>query len=185
MPFKDFAAGDILTASDVDTFLMRQSVMIFDDATDRTTQLGTAVAEGMMSYTKDDNAVQVYDSSQWVAVDTTISSINGTAVQYTLTSSTALAYELQGTDQGKMLQFTGSSATITISTATAFTAGQRVEIIDDGGGMTITAGSTVELAGAGTLGTANSFTVGAQYSAVAIVGLGSNAYRVIGNIAAV
>ena len=184
MPFKDFAAGDILSAADVDNFLMRQTVMVFDDATDRSTQLGTAVAEGMLAYTKDDNAVQVYDSTQWVPVDTTISSINGTAVVMTLTSSTATSYDVASSDQGKFLQFT-NGVTVTFSTATAFTAGQQVQILCDGTATTIEAGSGVVMAGAGTLGTANSFTVGSQYEAVAVVAVGTNAYRVIGNVSAV
>jgi hypothetical protein len=41
------------------------------------------------------------------------------------------------------------------------------------------------MAGAGTLGTAISFTPGEQYEAVTVIGLGSNAYRIIGNISAV
>lgn len=186
MPFKDFAAGEILTAADVDTYLMRQTVMVFDDATARGTALGTAVlAEGMMAYTKDDDSVQVYNGTAWAAVDTTISSINGTAVVYTLTSSTATAYTLASTDQGKMLQFTGGTTTVTVGTGTAFTAGQRVDILADASAMTIAAGTGVTIGGAGTAGTGVSFTVGAQYEAVSVVCTASDTYRIIGNITAV
>ena len=185
MPFKDFAAGAILSAQEVDDYLMRQSVMVFDDATERGTAIGTAVAEGMMAYTKDDNAVQVYDGSAWVAVDTTISSINATAVVNTLTASTATAYDVLSTDQGKVLQFTASTAVVTVGTATAFTAGQRVDILADSTDFTLSAGTGVTFSGAGTAGTALSFNVGAQYEAVTVIGLGSDAYRIIGNISAV
>jgi hypothetical protein len=181
---KVFAANDVLTAVDVNGYLMDQSVMVFDDAAARTAAIGTPT-EGMMTYTKDDNAVQVFDGSVFTAVDTTISSINASAVVTTLTASTALAYTVADTDQGKLLQFTGSSAVVTFSTATAFTAGQRVDILNDGGGMTISAGTAVVMAGAGTLGTAISFTPGEQYEAVTVIGLGSDAYRIIGNILAV
>lgn len=69
MPFKDFAAGDILTAADVDDYLMRQTVMTFDDSTARGTALGTAVlTEGMVSYLKDTNTLQYYDGSAWADV---------------------------------------------------------------------------------------------------------------------
>jgi hypothetical protein len=180
-----FSAGEVLTAANVNGYLMDQSVMVFDDDAARGSALGTAVAEGMMSYTKDNDSVQVYNGTAWAAVDTTISSINASAVVTTLTASTALAYTVADTDQGKLLQFTGSSAVVTFSTATAFTAGQRVDILNDGGGMTITAGTTVVMAGAGTLGTAISFTPGEQYEAVTVIGLGSDAYRIIGNISAV
>jgi hypothetical protein len=181
---KVFTAGEVLTAANVNGYLMDQSVMVFDDAAARSSAIPTPT-EGMMTYTKDDNAVQVFDGSTFTAVDTTISSINASAVVTTLTASTALAYTVADTDQGKLLQFTGSSAVVTFSTATAFTAGQRVDILNDGGGMTITAGTTVVMAGAGTLGTAISFTPGAQYEAVTVIGLGSDAYRIIGNISAV
>jgi hypothetical protein len=181
---KVFTAGEVLAAADVNGFLADQVVMVFDDATARSSAIPTPT-EGMMTYTKDDNAVQVFDGSVFTAVDTTISSINASAVVTTLTASTALAYTVADTDQGKLLQFTGSSAVVTFSTATAFTAGQRVDILNDGGGMTITAGTTVVMAGAGTLGTAISFTPGEQYEAVTVIGLGSNAYRIIGNISAV
>jgi len=182
--FKDFTAGEILTAADVDGYLM-QGVMVFDDSAARGSAIGTAVAEGMMSYTKDDNAVQVYDGATWAAVDTTISSINGTAVTFTLTSSTATAYDLVSTDQGKVLQFTGGTTTITVGTGTAFTAGQRVDILADASAMTVAAGTGVTLGGAGTAGTGVSFTVGAQYEAVSVICTASDTYRIIGNITAV
>jgi len=67
--FKTFNTGDVLTASDVNTYLMQQTVMVFDDASARTTALTGVVAEGMLSYLKDTNAVEVYDGSSWVASD--------------------------------------------------------------------------------------------------------------------
>ena len=67
--FKTFNTGDVLTASDVNTYLMQQTVMVFDDAAARTTALTGVVAEGMLSYLKDTNAVEVYDGTSWVASD--------------------------------------------------------------------------------------------------------------------
>lgn len=178
---KTFAAGEVLTAANVQGYLMDQSVMVFDDSTARSSAVGTAVSEGMMSYLKDTNAVEVYNGTAWAGVDTTISSINGTAVINTLTSSTATAYTLASADQGTYLQFT-DAATITVSTATAFTAGQQVQVFADGTALSIVSDGVVTLAGAGTAGTAVTFTVGAQYEAVGIVGMGSNSYRIIGNV---
>lgn len=67
--FKTFATGEVLTAANVNTYLMQQTVMVFDDATARTTALGANVSEGMLSYLKDTNQVEVYNGSSWVASD--------------------------------------------------------------------------------------------------------------------
>jgi hypothetical protein len=67
--YKLFNTGDVLTAAQVNTYLMEQSVMVFADAAARTTALTGVVAEGMLSYLKDTNAVEVYDGSNWVASD--------------------------------------------------------------------------------------------------------------------
>jgi hypothetical protein len=48
---------------------MQQTVMVFADAAARTTALSGVVAEGMLSYLKDTNAVEVYDGANWVASD--------------------------------------------------------------------------------------------------------------------
>ena len=66
MAFKDFTDGEVLFASDVDTYLMRQTVMVFDSEASRGSALGTAiVSEGMVTYLKDIDQVQVYDGSEW------------------------------------------------------------------------------------------------------------------------
>lgn len=67
--FKTFATGEVLTAANVNTYLMQQTVMVFDDATARSTTLGANVSEGMLSYLKDTNQVEVYNGSAWVASD--------------------------------------------------------------------------------------------------------------------
>jgi len=64
--YKTFNTGDVLTASDVMTYLMQQTVMVFDDAAARTTALTGVVAEGMMSYLKDTNKTYRYDGSAWL-----------------------------------------------------------------------------------------------------------------------
>jgi hypothetical protein len=106
--------------------------------------------------------------------------------EVTQTSSTATAYTVATADRYKSLVFTSASAvTVTIGTATAFQAGERVDILQDGAGtVTVSAESTaIALAGRGTAGTA--YTIGQQYDAVSVVCVGTNAYRIIGNATAV
>jgi hypothetical protein len=103
-----------------------------------------------------------------------------------LTASTATSYTVLTTDRYKILEFDGGSATtVTFSTATAFIAGERVDILQDGAGtVTITRdGTAVSLAGRGTAGTA--YRIGQRYDAVSVICVGTNAYRVVGNATAV
>jgi hypothetical protein len=67
--FKDFSTGDILTAADVDGYLM-QGVWVFANAAARTSAV-TSPEEGNMSFLKDTNSLEYYSGSAWVAVDTT------------------------------------------------------------------------------------------------------------------
>ena len=106
--------------------------------------------------------------------------------EVTLTSSTALAGTVATSDRYKTLVYTASSAvTVTIGTATAFQAGERVDILQDGAGtVTITRdGTATTLSGRGTAGTA--YRIGQRYDAVSVVCVGTNSYRIIGNATAV
>jgi hypothetical protein len=69
MPRKVFVAGEILTAADVNTNLMDQAVMVFDDSAAR----GSAIpspSEGMVTYLKDTNLVEAYTGAAFVPVNT-------------------------------------------------------------------------------------------------------------------
>ena len=106
--------------------------------------------------------------------------------EVTLTASTATTYTVQTSDRYKILEFdSASNTTVTIGTATAFQAGERVDILQDGAGtVTITRdGTATSLAGRGTAGTA--YRIGQRYDAVSVICVGTNAYRVIGNATAV
>lgn len=94
MPFLDFTAGQVLTADQVDTYLMRQAVMVFDDSTARSSALGTVVAEGMVSYLKDINRLQKFDGSNWSPVGEDAVLNEGEVGQNVISAGTAgIAYE--------------------------------------------------------------------------------------------
>lgn len=65
---RTFAAGEVLTASNVMNYLMDQSIMTFAGTAARGSAIGTAVAEGMVSYLKDSNRTEYYDGASWKSV---------------------------------------------------------------------------------------------------------------------
>jgi hypothetical protein len=64
MPKKTFIPGEVLTAANVNTFLMDQSVMTFADSAARESAIGTPT-EGMISYLNNNNSLEVYTGSAW------------------------------------------------------------------------------------------------------------------------
>jgi hypothetical protein len=82
--YKLFATGDVLTAAQVNTFLMEQAVMRFADSAARTTALSGVLAEGMVSYLQDTNSLEVYDGSGWVGATGDITALTaGTGINIT------------------------------------------------------------------------------------------------------
>lgn len=66
--FKTFVDLDILTAAEVNGFLMTQAVMVFDDAAARTAALPSPL-EGMVTYLKDTDELDVWTGAAWVIVN--------------------------------------------------------------------------------------------------------------------
>jgi hypothetical protein len=96
--YKLFNTGDVLTAAQVNTYLMQQSVMVFANSAARTTALSGVLAEGMLSYLQDTNAVEKYDGSSWGAIG---------------------AGDIEGVTAGTGLSGGGTSGTVTLSIASA------------------------------------------------------------------
>jgi len=68
MPRKTFTAGEVLTATNVNTFLMDQTVMTFADSTARGSAIGTAIAqEGMLTYLEDTDGLELWNGTAWVS----------------------------------------------------------------------------------------------------------------------
>jgi hypothetical protein len=113
--FKDFVVGEVLTSSDVDGFLMQQSVMRFADDGARGSALGTAVgtavplAEGMVAYLDDINQIQVYSGSSWTSP---LPGIGSNVVQTVKTDTFT-------TTSASFVEVTGFTVTITPSSASS------------------------------------------------------------------
>jgi hypothetical protein len=65
--FKTFTDGTVLTADEINGYL-QQGILVFDDASARTTALTGNLREGMYSYLKSDNTTYVYDGTAWQRV---------------------------------------------------------------------------------------------------------------------
>jgi hypothetical protein len=105
--YKLFATGDVLTAAQVNTYLNEQTVMVFASSAARTSALTSVLAEGMVSYLQDTNAVEVYNGSAWVGVSgagdvtevqagTGISVASGTGPIPVVTNTMATAVDAKG-----------------------------------------------------------------------------------------
>jgi hypothetical protein len=108
MPRKEFDAFTRLDASDVNTFLMDQSVMSFAGTAARGSAIPSPV-EGMTTFLEDSNALAIYDGSVW---KNSLKTTGGILQVVTGTTSTQVA-----TTSGTFVT-TGLSASITpISTS--------------------------------------------------------------------
>lgn len=103
--YKLFNTGDVLTAAQVNTYLMEQTVMVFASAAARTSALSGVLAEGMVSYLQDTNTLEVYDGSNWVGATGDITGLTaGTGISIssatgpvpTITNDVATEFDAKG-----------------------------------------------------------------------------------------
>jgi hypothetical protein len=111
--YKLFATGDVLTAAQVNTYLMQQTVMVFASSAARTTALSGVLAEGMVSYLQDSNTLEVYDGAAWVGATGDITGLTaGTGISISSatgpvpTITNSMATEI--TAKGDLIVGTGS-----------------------------------------------------------------------------
>jgi hypothetical protein len=67
MAYKVFSNGSVLNASDLNDYLMNQSVIVFSNATARSVAIPSPI-EGMVTYLQDTNSLNVYNGTAWVAL---------------------------------------------------------------------------------------------------------------------
>jgi hypothetical protein len=166
MSYKVFANGFPLPASDLNNFLMRQSVMAFASSGDRSSQL-TDPVEGMLTWLEDQNKYQYHNGTTWVdLLPSSAQIVDNRSANYTIVA----------TDAGEMIRSTGSAITITI--ANVLQIGEKIDFFQAGTGqITFAAGAGVTLNSKdGKLKTA------AQYSGATVQCMASGVYALIGDL---
>ena len=87
MAYKVFTAGTLATASDINTYLMNQSVMVFTNTTARDAAL-TSPTDGMLTFQTADDAFTVRDGGTWRTIDVTWKDYTPTFTNFTLGNGT-------------------------------------------------------------------------------------------------
>lgn len=77
--YKDFTAGAVLTAADLEDYCQNQATMRFASAAARDSALSTVKTEGMRAYLIDTNTETVYSGSAW----STIGPVHGALATWT------------------------------------------------------------------------------------------------------
>jgi hypothetical protein len=154
--WKSWSIGEVVEADDFQTYVQNQVVQNYADSTARTAALGTAVAEGMVSYLQDTNLIEVYDGSSWVNFTGDITGVTaGTALtgggtsgdvtlnvdQSALTLAQSQVTNLVSDLGGKQATITGAATTITSSNLTA----SRALVSDGSGKVAVSAVTSTEL----------------------------------------
>jgi len=166
MAYKVFSNGSVLNASDLNDYLMNQSVMVFSSSATRASAL-TAPVEGMLTWLQDANRYQYYTGTAWADLTDEPSGWSDKSANYSIVAG----------DLGTTIRSTGSAITITIDNVLT-QQGDRIDFIQAGAGqITFAAGSGVTLSSADAkLKTAK------QFAGASVVFGGSGVYYLIGNL---
>ena len=197
--YKLFNTGDVLTAAQVNTYLQEQTVMVFASSAARTSALSGVLAEGMMSYLQDTNAVEVYDGSNWVSIGSsgditgittgTDSGLSGGVTSGTATlrlklefdAETGTTYTLVAGNLNQLVTLNNASSITLTVPPSVFSAGDVINIAQIGAGqVTLAQGAGVTITSTGA--TASAPKLRAQYSAASIICTASNTFLVVGDI---
>ena len=183
--YKVFTAGEVLTAANVNGYLMKQAVMVFAGTAARGSALGTAVTEGMTTYQTDSNTVTVYDGSAWQQVyPASVTSVAGSSILFGGTAVSASMTATSALENGTI--WVNGTAAVTITVPDVLQTWDTITVWRNAGGtVTIAAGTGVtDWAGAGTAGTAVTFKIDQTYNAATVQKVAANTYRVVGKITA-
>lgn len=199
--YRTWTPLEVITASNVQSYLQDQTVMVFASGAVRATAIPVP-AEGMLSWVENDSKYQYYNGASWADLITPIE--GGTIGQAYVSGGTAQAafgdvkaefisttlqgksanYTITAADTNTILNFTSTGTVIVPDVLSAI--GDRVDILrNTSGTVFISAGTGVtSWAGAGTASTGLTFFIHTPFAAGSVMKTGANEYRVIGQISA-
>ena len=170
---KTFTAGAVLTATDVNTYLMQQAVQVYATSAARSSAVPVP-SEGMVTYLQDTNIVETYDGANFNPIDSVIN---------VRTAATA-SFSLAAGDAGDLLQVNASGAGTVVVTVEpdatySFPIGVQVNLLSIGTATVATA------AGAGvTLNGTPGLLLRAQYSSATLIKRAADTWVIIGDLKA-
>jgi hypothetical protein len=203
MAYKTFVNGYALTASELNSYLMNQSVMVFADSTARSAAL-TSPTAGMVTFLTGTSSLELYNGSTWAAITgagtnlnrpiitsahetTTVSAIAATGtINYDADTQGDLVYTTNAT--GNFVLNVRASAAVTLNTRLAVGESQSIVFRNTNGATayymtSLTIDGTTQtvkwLNAAPTAGNASALDV---YSFV-ITKTATNTYIVLGSLA--
>jgi hypothetical protein len=195
--FKTFTTGEVLTAADVNGYLM-QGILVFASAAARSSAIASP-QEGQYSFLKDTNALEYYDGSNWVgapvgditgittSTDSGLSGgvTSGTAVlrlKLEFDAETGTTYTLVAGNLNQLVTLNNASPITLTVPPSVFSAGDVINIAQIGAGqVTLAQGAGVTITSTGA--SASAPKLRAQYSAASIICTASNTFLVVGDIA--
>ena len=166
MPYKIFVNGFPLNASELNTFVMPQTISTFVDAAAREAAIENPV-EGQFSYLTGSNQLTKYNGASWENVDfATESAVQEKAVNYTIVAGDANSY-IYATDE------------ITITVADVLQPGETINFIQNTeAAITFVADTGVTLNSKGALLSTNG-----QFSGASLTCKAANSYYIVGDLA--
>ena len=160
--YKLWSTGEVVTATNLQSYIQNQTVMVFTDSTARTTALSGVVAAGMISYLTGTNSLETYNGTTWTANGTgdvtttgtqtltnktlTLPAIDNFILGYATTATAGGTTTLTNASVNQQL-FTGTTTqTVVMPVASTMTVGTRYVIENNSTGVV-----TVQSSGANTI----------------------------------
>jgi hypothetical protein len=106
--YKVFTNGSVLPASDVNTYLMNQSVMVFADSATRAAAL-TAPVEGMLTWLQDVNRYEYYTGAAWASLPASLVLVKAVTVG-TAVSTIPITGAFSSTYDNYRITYSGGTA---------------------------------------------------------------------------